>query len=548
MARKILIINLKRSGDIFTNAYFTHSLKSKYKNAEISLLIFNEFKPAADCVNGIQEVFTIDRKKLMLLFHNPLFTKAHAINQLAGELSEIINTDWDLVVNYSNDHTSAYLTSLLNTKEWSGVKVDEQVVVVPSNPHANLFNEVIQDMSLPPIHYLDMYAGMMGVNWKVVPSCVKSEISNNKLALENFNAIRKKHIHEKGPSCKIIGIQLKASMAEKDIPQQAILEVIESLNASKDFSCIVLLAPFENERKMLADLNMHFDHKLLSVEADFLALTSVLINLDALITPDTSVKHMADLTETPVLEVSLGPSPLHKQGTPSVNNMILTPIISMKEGFLPDLSGRDILIGLEYLMEGKSASSNDLHPDLTLYKVDQDANGILYRPVAGNVNVNDEMRYLASRCLCYKLMGDCYDEQTLARISEQFHKSEIEKWIFSEKEEATRVVRELLGTLRVLKQAKKDKQKGSEFLEKLDSLMAYCNSNYMPSIPLKLFRAEMESIRCETADENIEKMEDCLFALKNTMQNVSNILNDVEKIATDLDKQRKAKSVLDLSL
>jgi len=61
------------------------------------------------------------------------------------------------------------------------------------------------------------------------------------------------------------------------------------------------------------------------------AVASVLMNIDLLVTPDTAIKHIADLTDTPVIEVSLGHAPFLKQGSYNCESLILSDDITTRE-------------------------------------------------------------------------------------------------------------------------------------------------------------------------------------------------------------------------
>src|SRR5262249_16098474 len=54
---------------------------------------------------------------------------------------------------------------------------------------------------------------------------------------------------------------------------------------------------------------------------------SVLKHVDLLVTGDTSVKHLANAFDTPVLELSLGSSDYGRTGIYRANNLILQPLL-----------------------------------------------------------------------------------------------------------------------------------------------------------------------------------------------------------------------------
>ena len=58
---------------------------------------------------------------------------------------------------------------------------------------------------------------------------------------------------------------------------------------------------------MRNEINLILKMSLISIESDF--LPSVLNSIDLLVTPDTSVKHVADLNKSKILEIIYGHAP-----------------------------------------------------------------------------------------------------------------------------------------------------------------------------------------------------------------------------------------------
>ncbi|MEK6626630.1 MAG: hypothetical protein AABY86_16805 [Bdellovibrionota bacterium] len=65
--KRILIINLRRFGDIFYSAPVIGGLLEKYPTAEISYLTYQESVRAARVFSQLNNLFTIDREKIGIL-------------------------------------------------------------------------------------------------------------------------------------------------------------------------------------------------------------------------------------------------------------------------------------------------------------------------------------------------------------------------------------------------------------------------------------------------------------------------------------------------
>ena len=58
--KSILIVNLRRLGDIYTTSHLINSLTSS-SNCQISTLVYKESEAAAKTIKNITNVYTIDR-------------------------------------------------------------------------------------------------------------------------------------------------------------------------------------------------------------------------------------------------------------------------------------------------------------------------------------------------------------------------------------------------------------------------------------------------------------------------------------------------------
>ena len=323
---EILIINLRRFGDIISSAHLINSLAAADPGNHISLLINQEFEKATEIIRPIEVVYAINRKHILTLFNNEIFSDALALEEFWETLSVLKNKKWDKIINYSNDPVSTYLTSyLLHGREEStyvGLKYAKNNIAIPSSDWAIIFNDVLTSYPYTPIHFLDCYHKMADVAYASPAEILLNEKEHESTVRNNFKQIRQKHA-ESGQEIKIIGLQLKTSESDKDIPFEVISDLIDKILDHPQYYPVLLIAPNEDERTYAAAINKNFMNSLVTIEADFLAVTSVIKNLDLLLTPDTVIKHIADLLEVPTIEIALGAAPFLKQGTCNPGNLLL---------------------------------------------------------------------------------------------------------------------------------------------------------------------------------------------------------------------------------
>ncbi len=530
--KKILIINLRRLGDVFSTAHLINSLTANSGN-QVSLLTYKESSKAAENLKNVSNLFEIDRKELITLKTNKLFSDGFAFEQLFNQLSAIKSQEWDQIINYSNDVVGAYLCSYLkdSTKQVIGVHYNSQRNVVTQNDWELLFNDVLPVVKYAPVHFVDCYHKMAGTNLVKDGTKITTNPKYNESAYNNISAVKK--ASEAGDNAKVIGIQLKTADASKDIPEQTLHELISLIRQNSELIPFVLIAPTNDERKLAASFNEAHNGELVVVEADLLAVTSVLMNVDLLITPDTAVKHIADLTNTPVLEVSLGHAPFLKQGSYSHSALILTDVISTREftkNNAPqrtNISAHDIMASVLYSLTKSKTIKPRLSPGVTLYQSSFDQMGIRYSPIAGTIDTQIEIHRLMSRQLINTMFEQNPDNNIYRDVC-NLDLNMATEWTNHEKGIVTNVMKDILGTLRSLLQCAENRKSSRDFVMNLGKLITHLESESLVQIPVSMFKSKIESINVKTFEENAKEVEVLLYELKSDMQKILQCLKELE--------------------
>lgn len=540
--KKVLIINLRRLGDVFSTAHLVNSLTAS-GNTSVSLLCYKESASAAKSLKNINEVFLIDRKEIITLKTNKLFSDVFAFEKLFGQLAPIKDQQWDQIINFSNDPVGTYLSSYLDsaTKELIGVHYNSNRNIVTKNDWELLFNDVLPVANYAPLHFIDCYHKMIGIQPHREGVKINTKTSYNEEAFSNLNALRKAQGTE--GTTKIIAIQVKTADPAKDIPEKMIVELLSLIGQNTHLIPVLLIAPTEEERKAAESINSHLNNEIVTIEADLEAVASVLLNVDMLITPDTAIKHMADLTETPVLEVSLGHAPFLKQGSYSKDSMILTDVLSRRNFSQTDtipetnISAQDIFASTLYFFTRSEKVKPRLSSGVTLYKTSFDQIGISYCPVAGSIEDNTEIHRLMSR----QLISALYEPNESSNIYEDVCSLDLQvatDWVNQEKNTLTHVMKDLLGTLRSLLQCVENRKSSKEFVINLGRLITHADNHSMVQIPASMFKAKIEAINAKTFEENAKEVEVLLYELKADLQKILHCLKKLEEhiIAIRMDK------------
>lgn len=540
--KNVLIVNLRRIGDVYTTGHLLNSL-SKNENNAVSLLVFSESENAAMNLKHLKALHVIDRKEIITLKTNKLFSDGFAFEQLFKQLEVIKAQKWDEIINYSNDQIGAYICSYLkdSAEKIIGVHYNSNRNVVTGSDWEILFNDVLPVVKYAPMHFVDCYHKMIGVAENTAGEKLVTDSKHNATAFSNLNSVRKS-LGSLENTSRIIGIQIKTSDASKDMPEEMLIDLLTLIQQNSEFIPIILIGPFEDERRYASELNQKFNQELVIVEADLQAIASVLMNIDILITPDTAIKHIADLAGTPVLEISLGHAPFLKQGTYLAGSLILTDLIvnrnfsSSGAVSKTNIKAQDIISSLMFYFTKKKTIRPILSNDVTLYSCSFDQLGARYSVVAGTVDAQIEIHRLMSR----QLINSVYDDNESADIYSDvndFGITATTNWCTKEKIVVTNVMKDLLGTLRSLIQSQENKKGSRDFVHNLGKLITHAETNALIQIPVTMFKTKIESINAKSFEENAKEVELLLYELKKDIQKVLGCIKKVEENITTQKKE-----------
>jgi ADP-heptose:LPS heptosyltransferase len=556
--KEVLIINLKRNGDIFAMGHVLRSLMATDTN--VTLLVLEEFKKAAELLHGVSKIHTIDRKKILTYKKNRIFSDGFALEQFHKDLSPVLQKSWDTVFNYSNDRVSTHITSLLksNSTKHVGIRFNDTCDVEYSNEWSILFNDVLTQVKYSPVNYVDTYHNIISTKRNSDNFVLKTKDEYNSAAYQNFLEIRRMESDE--DDIKVVGIQVTSSTSTKMLVHEELISLIDELYMHPNLFPVLLVAPTDEERRIASVINSEFNNSLVSIESDFLAMNSVLLNLDLLITPDTAVKHLADLADLPVIEYSLGESPLFKQGSNNDQSLVISPIVTKRsfsknevENSL-ELQNQNVLINafdimalVKFTLFQEDISEHKFQDDVTVYRPKADLLGTKYTYFAGSFDATAETERLASRQLILKKLVGKDDTDLYQEMIALDHVNSKE-WLNSCKELVTDISKNLLATLRSLLQLDRTNDKMRSFVGNLTELLEFCEveSQFM-KIPLLRFRSRLEALNTSDFMNSSREVEALLYELKADIQHQVDIIKITQENIRSTTEQIRARSSKELS-
>ena len=535
---RTLLIDLESSGSILLLGNFINSLKKNNPSTKISILIDEKAREAIRCLKNITTVHEIKRKTIISMKHSPLFSDTFAFNEFMSPLLELKKTKWDHIINIGRDEISPLLTTYLMDHKHSGVCVKQDKTLHYSSYWAKINYDVLLGHSNLLFPSLEILHQMTQLKWEKQGEKVHLLPKNNMAITKKMVKIRKE-CSSISSNLKLVGILIKSSSLMKKITLNMIRDFLHRCLKEENFYPIILTSLLESEKKLAHKLNELFHGSLPLVEYDLKSLSSILSHLDLLVAPDTDAKHVADLTETPMVELSLGESPLFEQSTILEGNIIIRPIGDP----VASIKSSDVLKAC-HLLETSQDVDFDFSQNITAYKVLHKGNRCEYLPIGGYFNPREELNRIVGKDISYYISSS-YREVLFKSLYEKiFHERELTHFVSQEKKNISMISKSVLSCLRSVYQIKSRTGQGESFIKSLDQLLKFCQQNSISSLSVVLFRTNIESLNIQDHDSNIEMVKNELFSLKSNLQKIFHYMSALTEEKSPLNLQKRVSNDL----
>lgn len=514
---KVLVSILSERNDILSSSHLFNSIMKENPHTEIAVIAYDDQKSILNNIANISKIYTIDRNYINSISESALYSEAFGLNSLLNSLEECIDSTWDKVINFSNDNVSSYLCSMFNAKEVIGTTISQFGSPKTTNNWSTYFNFVTPNMGFDIISKNTVRHEMAGTPFHLEGTKFKSNDEYSAIATSNFAKIRK--TKEGTNNANIVGISLMQSFQGKEIDLHSLVEVVEALEASENFRAVLILSGTEREKQIANELNHKFDNSLISVNTDLMAVPSVLMNIDYLISTNNDHLMIADSLDTRIIEV-------RAETSQRQNCTVINPgnfVVFQKE---TTSVANDIILILNEEFETELPITS-MNSDNAVYAMIEDDYGILMTQIRGQIDIQKELRYHIERCYHFQLMGYPVNKELMSHIKTHTDKSELKEFVNQTKEELTDSVKTLLAALRSLKGVKQSKTNLHNFISYLDNLIRRAYSDSITRGPIGIFEGNIENIDTTNSEENMKAIEKNLFKLKNDLQLLTNILTDL---------------------
>ena len=526
---RTLIINLKRSGDVL---YSAHTVAALRRRSSVSLLVLEESGRAAGVLAGVDRVFTIDRRRILAVLAGAIHSDAEAVNQLVRETRPLMGIRWDRVLNHSNDPVAAHLASFLTDGTRGspvGVSAGARGEVLFSNGWACLFNEFVTAHQASPLPFAALYRRIAG---EPPPRGLPERPLLLNPAHEEKVAERLGELREGGR--RALGVAVRASTPHKSIPEGTLAETLRLLRGEEGIVPVLVHAPDDGERALVRRIGERLDGGVATVECDLAACASVMAGLDALLTPDTSLKHLADLAGTPSVEVSLAESPLFKQASLHPASLVLTRPVHGRR-FRPDdaeggVPAGDVAVCCRHLLLGRGLAG--LGGETAIYRTARDRLGPFLRLAYGRSDVFAEMTRAGARLLAHRILdpgaaGDPEDAAALHRELLRFGRENAADWARRELRRARDRARSAESLLAKAWTGGKGLWRG------LDALLAGADEYSLAGLCLSLFRGRAENISASSRERGLSVLAAHLEGLERALSHAADLARAAGRAAAE---------------
>jgi ADP-heptose:LPS heptosyltransferase len=300
-ARRILIVNLTRFGDLLQTSPAVATLHTRHPGAAITFLAERNFADVCDGIPGVDRVFRIDLDRLGALVLQGGAGLLDGYRYVEEVIAELRAADFDLALNFSSSRMTAVFMGLLGLADVRGWSMTSDGLRVIRHPWARLFATMCLNRRVAPFNLVDYYRAMAGggdasggLRYDVPPAA---------------DAWARAFLATAGTAddVPIVALQLGASRSIRQWPAASFAELGRRLAAARRR---LVLVGGSGDRELAAAVAAQVGPAAIDAcgRTGVGELGALLARADLLVTGDTGPMHMAAAVGTPVVGLFFGPA------------------------------------------------------------------------------------------------------------------------------------------------------------------------------------------------------------------------------------------------
>ena len=315
-ARRILIVNLTRFGDLLQTSPTVAALRERHPEATVTLLADRNFAAVAESVPGIDHVHRTELDHLGRLLLEGGASVLEAYRCAERLVEELRAADFDLALNLSSSRMTAVFMGLLRIPDVRGWSMTPDGFRVIRHPWARLFATMCLHRRFATFNLVDYYRAMAGGGGAI-----------RRLAFTVDAAARERaraFLHGAGrrEGERLVALQLGASKAIRQWPADAFTALATTLAAA---GARILLVGGNGDRPLAAAVAAAVGARAIDTcgRTSVGDLAAYLAEADVLVSGDTGPMHMAAAVGTPVVGLFFGPASPFDTGPYGADNVLL---------------------------------------------------------------------------------------------------------------------------------------------------------------------------------------------------------------------------------
>lgn len=330
---KILILELARLGDIYQTWPALRALRRAHPQAEIHVLTRPRFSASLEGLTAIDHIHQLPTKNLLEPLVQVNMDVKSSYDRLSSYIDMLKAHNFDWIVNFSFSPASSYLAHALSgaqTRVSGYTRTNDGFLSIPDDVSAYFYAQ--GGVGRPNrFHLIEIFGSM--VQCDILPEDMRAPI------LPDFS----------GPLPKeFIALHVGASQANKALTPEVWSEIIKAFTALHPLPIVLIGAPGEknlsDQLKAFASGTEFVD---LVGETSIPELFQIIIKAKIMVGCDSAPMHIATLTQTPCLNISLSTVNFWETGPRAPGSLIA------RYPQVTDVKAETIAIALKRMLTGE---------------------------------------------------------------------------------------------------------------------------------------------------------------------------------------------------
>jgi predicted lipopolysaccharide heptosyltransferase III len=283
---KILLLQLKRIGDLILTTPAIAALRENFPHAHLTLVVSKE------CAELLPAISDLDR----------ILIARRSVRDMAP-FSSVATTKFDYCIDFTRNDRSALLTLISRAqKRITSYRVRDQ-----SKTRARIYTDLVE-IRVRDMHTIDYNLALLGP-LKVRPVSSGPYLNLPRIAQEKADALRR----NKKTNRPYVILQPGSARQEKMWDPARWAEVINRFGVDTDGDLVLTGGPSAHERAHIEAIKSRLRREIvdLSGRTDLLTLAALVAQAQLLVTVDSAPVHLAAATHTPQV-ILFGPTnPFH---------------------------------------------------------------------------------------------------------------------------------------------------------------------------------------------------------------------------------------------